>query len=331
MTATGDPANDFPESAERPVFTVGTETFSWLDVVAAARLRGDWRELEREAAEGLACLRQLTASGQEFGERDMSEAETRFRSPLKLFSADQTLAWLERWQVTVAAWRDYLRRASLRERWAGELDEIAGRFPVPPNEIGVIAWAEAVCSGFLERSAQRLAGDAALAVEAGEAVNGDREQVFGRIDAAAADTRVAATTEGDLAREVERRGLEWLRIEGTSVELPTEGMAREAALLVRDDGRPLAEVAAECGVQARPLRVYVGEVDADLAPALLGANVGDLIGPEVQDDSFALLLVEAKVRPDAADPEVREKAEELLVARLTERAIATNVRWHEPS
>ena len=101
-----------------------------------------------------------------------------------------------------------------------------------------------------------------------------------------ADTRVAATTEGDLAREVERRGLEWLRIEGTSVELPTEGMAREAALLVRDDGRPLAEVAAECGVQARSLRVYVGEVDADLAPALLGANVGDLIGPEVQDDSF---------------------------------------------
>jgi hypothetical protein len=319
-----------PEVAEQPVFAIEGRTFSWLDAATAAQLRGDGQQLQREAAEGLACLRRLTATGEELEEQAMADAEARFRGPLKLFSADETLAWLERRQVTVSEWRDYLRRRSLRERWADELGEVVGRFPISHDEIGAIAWAEAVCSAWLDRAVWRLAGDAALAVAVGETLAGDREHVLRLIAAVAAECRAAALTEEAIAREIERRSLEWLRVEGTIVELPTEGMAREAGFLVRDDHRPLAEVAAECGVQPRPLRLYMGDADAELGPALLGADVGDLVGPLAQAGSFALLLVEAKVRPTVADPEVRGKAEELVLERLTERAIASNVRWHEP-
>ena len=298
-------------------------------MVAAARLRGDWRELEREAAEGLACLRQLTASGQEFGERDMSEAETRFRSPLKLFSADQTLAWLERWQVTVAGVAR-LHSTSVASRPVGRRarrDPV--RFPVAEDEVRR-GLGRGRCSGALDEIAWRLAGDAALALDAGESLA--RRPRAGALahQAAAADGRDAAVTESAIADEVGRRGLEWLRVEGLLLEVPTEGMAREAAFLVRDDGRPLAEVAVDCGTEARPLGPLHGRSLAGAERGTPRRRRGRARRPLALDDGFALLLLERKARPSTADPQVRAKAVQAVVTRLTERAIAANVSWHEP-
>jgi hypothetical protein len=317
-------------ASERAVFTVAGEAYSWVDVVAAARLRGEWPELERAAAESLACLRRLTASGEELDLSVLADAERRFRVPRGLLTGEETVEWLERRQLTAPEWRDYLRRAAARDRWADELAETVARFPVAREDVQSVLWAEAVCSGFLDEAAAKLAGDAALAAEAGETMSGARDGAFSRITVAADRMLSAAVTPEAVAREVALHRLEWLRVDGVVVELPTEGMAREIAFCVRDDGRPLVEVAVECLVWPRAYRVYLDEAPDGFGPSLLGAGAGDLVGPLRSGDCYALLLVEAKVAPVAADPDVRRKAVERLTARAVERATAANVSWCEP-
>jgi hypothetical protein len=315
---------------ERPAFAVGGETFTWQDVVAAARLRGEWHAVEESAAQGLACLHRVTASGEEVDQQALEATEVEFRRSRRLLSGEETVEWVERHGLTVPEWRDYIRRAVARDRWAGELAETRVRFPVAEDEASNVVWAEATCSGALDEMTWRLAGDAALAVDSGESLAGDRAQALSRIAAAAEQARAGAVTDQAIADEVGRRGLEWLRVEGLLLEVPTEGMAREAAFLVRDDGRPLADVAVDCGTEARPLGLYMGEASPELSAALLGADEGELVGPLAFDDGFALLLLERKARPSTDDPEVRAKAEQTVVTRLTERSIAANVSWHEP-
>jgi hypothetical protein len=315
---------------ERPAFAVGDQTFTWDDVVAAARVRGDWQAVEKSAAQGLACLQRVTASGEELDQEVLDATEVEFRRARRLLSGEETVEWVEQHGLTVPEWRDYIRRAVARDRWADELAETAARFPVAQDEVTTVVWAEATCSGALDEMAWRLAGDAALAVDSGESLAGERAQALSRIAAAADQARATAVTDQAIADEVGRRGLEWLRVEGMLLEVPTESMAREAAFLVRDDGRPLPEVAVDCGTEARPLGLYMGEASPELSAALLGADEGELVGPLALDDSFALLLVEQKTRPSTDDPEVRAKAEQTVVTRLTDRAIAANVSWHEP-
>ncbi|HEY3068155.1 MAG TPA: hypothetical protein VGL09_20365, partial [Methylomirabilota bacterium] len=38
------------------IFAAGGRTYDWGDVLLAAKLSGDWRDLETEIREGLACL-----------------------------------------------------------------------------------------------------------------------------------------------------------------------------------------------------------------------------------------------------------------------------------
>ena len=222
-----------------------------------------------------------------------------------------------------------MRRALLRDRWAHELDATAVRFPAADEEVRGALWAEAVCSGFLEEAAHRLAGDLALFAEAGETLAGDRPALFARTKDAAERAGADAATEDALEHLVAARGLEWLRVEGQLLELPGEDLASEVALCVREDGRALAEVAAECGAEPRPVRLYMEDVDGELSSRLIAAREGELVGPLRRDDGFALLQVERKVPPVVADPGVRRKAEEHVLARTVERAIATNVQWHE--
>jgi hypothetical protein len=316
-------------AAQRPVFTIDNETYSWSDVVASAWLRGDRPKLEQATRHGLACLRRLTASSEELDEQEASEAEARFRYARNLLSGEEMQAWLDLWELEVSEWRAYVRRAVLRERWAHELDETAARFPSADEEVEGALWAEAVCSGFLEEAARRLAGDLALATEAGESLAGDREAVLARTAAAAERAGADTATEEALSHEVAAQRLEWLRIEGDVLELPAEDLAREAALCIREDGRALAEVAAECGAEPRLLSVYMGEIERELASTLLAAREGELVGPVPRNGAFALLFVRTKAPPTLGDPEVRRKAEERVIARAVERAVATKVKWHE--
>jgi len=315
--------------ARRRAFTLDGETFSWEDVVAAARLYGSWRELEEMTREGLACQKRLATAGEQLTAEQVVDATNHFRYTRALLAGEQLEQWLEHWQLTPAEWRDYIKRMLLRERWAGELGDTAERFPVSDEEVASAVWPEAVCSGFLERLAVRVAADGALASAGGETIEGNREHALARIRSAAARARADAITADAIAREIASHSLEWLRLEGGVLEFAEEDAAREAALCIRADGQPLAEVAAASGIQPGTLRVYVADVEAELSPVLVAAREGELVGPVPRDGGFSLLLVEKKTPPTQADPEVRRRAEERVIDRAVDRALRDHVEWHE--
>jgi hypothetical protein len=314
--------------AGRPVYTLDGVTFSWADIVAIARLDDSWRELDEMTRQGLACQKRVAIDGEQLTAVEVLDATTRFRYLRNLLSGEELTEWLEHWELTASEWRDHVRRALLRERWTGELDDTTKRFPVGDDELGSAIRADSESTGFIVRFAQRLAGDCALAVAAGTRFDAQPE-TFVRIRTVAERARADAITEEAIEREVALHRLEWLRVEGEALNVTAESVAREAALSIRIDGRSLAEVAAECGTQTTPLSASVGDFDAELSSALVAAREGELIGPVPRDDGFALYLVETKTLPSPADPDARRRAEERIVERAVDRAVRDRVEWHE--
>lgn len=314
---------------DRPVFEITGHLFSWREIVIAARGYGSWRELERTCRQGLACQHRLAAAGGSLETREVLDATTRFRYAHNLISGDDLAEWLERWAITASEWRDFIRRVLLRERWEGELDETLLQFHPSAGELEAVTWPEAVCSGFLERSARRLAGDLALATSFGEVLNGAPSDFLARALVVAARARSLCLTEEAIEREVALHRREWLRLDGMTLALPAEDMAREAVLSIRIDGRALADVAADCGGQAGVLSVLVSDLDEDVASVLLAAREGDVVGPLARDGAFTIMQIERKSAPSTSDPDIRVRAEQRLVSRTVEQAINRCVTWHE--
>jgi hypothetical protein len=91
-------------------------------------------------------------------------------------------------------------------------------------------------------------------------------------------------------------------------------------------------VAERAGLPLEPRRLYVGDLDAALQPALLSAAPGDVVGPLALGNGsgrWLLAAVHAKVAPRLDDPEIRARAEEVAVAAVVRRAVEEQVRWHE--
>jgi hypothetical protein len=315
--------------AGRAVFSAGDTKYTWTDVVEAARLHGGWASLEGQGLAGLACVRRLASNGEDLDRSALAASARGFRSARHLLAGDEMAAWLAHWGLAVADVRDYLVREHLRERWATDLDETTQRYPVPRDAVEAVLWAEAVCSGFVERTAQVLAGDIALAIESGELRLGDRYRGLSPILAIAARMRAAAASEEEIEHEIAAHRLEWTRVGGVALALGSIDAAREAALRIREDGASIDQVAAEAGVETTAFRVYLTELDDGAATALLDAQEGDLVGPRASAGRFVLRVLERKDRPAPSDVEVREKAVERLLARAVERAVSSHVEWHE--
>jgi parvulin-like peptidyl-prolyl isomerase len=98
---------------------------------------------------------------------------------------------------------------------------------------------------------------------------------------------------------------------------------------VRVDGRAIADVAAACAAPLRRVRVYLGDAEPALSSALLTAQPGELIGPVSNEDAYVLLAVNDRTPPAPTDPELRRRAETLLVQRAVKRALENKVAWHE--
>ena len=310
--------------AGRSVFTAAGRPYGWEDVLRAAELRGELDALERATREGLACARRAESEGSEPSAEAVRAAATVFRYDRDLLAAEELEAWLDARGLTIADWNGQLRRALLRERWAGELEQIDSAYPVADEEVDAALLAEAVCTGFLGDAAERLAEDAALAAAEGA----DPDDLAGLTRAALA-ARGRAPSTAEVTREIEAHALDWIRIEAESLERTDPEAAREAALCVRIDGRPLAEVAEDCGVPAQRLVLYLGDADPDLRVALVSAGAGELVGPVEHGAGHTLLQIRAKAEPDATDPELERRAAAVLTARTVERALRDQVVWHE--
>ncbi len=87
-----------------------------------------------------------------------------------------------------------------------------------------------------------------------------------------------------LRRQLAGHGLDWLRLEGRRLRLPSEDAAREARALMTDDGLGAEEVAAIAGTVATADSLYLEEIAGQVAGALAAAVPGDVSPPWLQDD-----------------------------------------------
>jgi hypothetical protein len=251
--------------------------------------RLDWDALSAQAAN----------DAEELDDDALDQEAARWRYERNLVAGEEMEAWLARWELTVSEWRAYLRGSP----GAGER----------------ALWARAVCSGALERAARDLAARAAAADALGEP---DLDLAFERFLADAVEHRT-------LESVLEIRKADWLRVDCRTLVFESDPAAREAALCIRDDGMALAEVAAQAGVEVREHSLHLEDAEGELGNALLSARTGELLGPLPLADRFALVLVDGKVEPALADPEILRRVQEAARERAIEREVVNRVTWHE--
>lgn len=286
----------------RPVFAVDGDECTWADVIDAARAWGVWAEVEDAA---VTSPRARPGAADPLAVEEQAEA---IRRDHGLLSADQTVAWLAHWGVSLSEWLAHLRR-----RLAGER----------PSDLEAATWIEAVTSGMLERAAQRLAR--ALAVN--YALGGNRALPMEALDSVLELwTRVAASPE-HVAKAVEDRRLAWTTFELYRIELEDEDVAREVFYSVRDGRRSFAEMGAAVRVPVQRYETPLEALARELRPILAAARPGDLVGPLPVDGRWIVVGVEARFDPSPDDPDVAARARDYLVAESVRREVARRVRW----
>jgi hypothetical protein len=130
-------------------------------------------------------------------------------------------------------------------------------------------------------------------------------------------------------RAVAANGGDWLRVECEYLAATDEDVAREAVLLVREDGVPLTDVARQAGLEPVTGALYAGEMVPELRTRVMSSAPGETVGPVALAGSFLVMSVRNKVAPSMDDPEIRERAERWAVEAAVAREVAERVRWHE--
>ena len=317
---------------ERPVFSVGDRAFSWSDVVSAAKAWGDWARLEREAREQAACLECAARGGLALVGGEFEQEEERFRRALRLLAAVELESWLAARAVEVCWWRDYVRGAVLCRR--GELDGESSVDSDPPADppLDSALWTQAMCSGVLDDVARRLASWAAAAETLDELgsdgcpLTESALDRMGRGFEAFCERSLSPLT---IEREIERRALDWLRVEWRYQASGDEEVLREAALCIREDGLGFEEVATVAGLSVLRRRSDLDAVEAELRAQLLGARAGALVGPLRVGSEHWLVEVLDRRAPSRDDPEVVERARAAVIERAVETEVVNRVHWHE--
>jgi len=297
---------------EKPLFRVGGAVHTWNDVLDRARSIGVWAALEDDVRAGVAALSELEQRGEAPDEEDVQEAARAFRYERGLLAGDELDAWLDSRGLSREAWEAYLARMLARER-AGDAE---GAASVPAG----VVWAEGICSGTLEAVAHELASLLAAAPEAAP------ERLDEELEAFCA----AAATDAAIEREIESNKLHWIRVRYDAVAFADEDTAGEAALCVRVDGDPLAEVAKRIGADVDERDDWLDEVAPELQSRFFAVDEQGLIGPVAAGDTFVLAYVHSKAPPSAEDEDVRLRAAEALAERAVARAVNERVTWLEP-
>ncbi len=288
--------------------------------MAHARATGAWSGVEIEIREGIACLR--AAGGDRPTPDEVNDAATAFRQARSLVAAEEMEAWLERWDLTVGDWMDYIRRSVLLQASAGHPGPLAADLSIEADEVGSLEWPTAVCSGALERAAQGLAELLSVQerlAEAGVSVS---------LDAARHELARRVVNDEALQRQVRVRALDWIRIDSEELSLPGEDAAREALVLLRREGLSGTEVAETAHARITRSVRFLEDVESELRPSLVGAAKGDILGPFAVDGAWQVVVVRDKIPPAIDDLEVRRRAEDAIVVHAVRRELDERVVWH---
>jgi len=291
----------------RPLFSVGDAVYTWGDVVARARAAGELAAIEGEVRAGLAALRRTEPE-----QEDVEAVARAFRYERGLLAGDELDAWFESRGLTAAEWHEYLSRVLAREA----VPDVDGSAEDPVPHV----WAEGICSGVFEAIAHKLALLVAVAPDAPAERRDEEYEAFCR----------AAATDAAIEREIESNRLQWIRLRYDVVAFADEDTAGEAALCVRADGEPLADVAARIGADVEQRDDWLEDVEPELASRFFAAEERSLVGPVAADEGSLLAFVHAKTPPALEDEDVRARAAGALAQRAAERAVNERVTWLEP-
>ncbi|HEX4108239.1 MAG TPA: hypothetical protein VHX88_08910 [Solirubrobacteraceae bacterium] len=276
-----------------PAFSFDGESFDYGDVIRAATAWGEWASLERALAE---------PPGE--AEVDLRSAIIAFRRARGLLSADDYRRWLETRSLST--------------------DDVDAHLLGRPREIET----EAVLSGALHGWAERLIRCLASARSLGrEPAAGAGPERIDAVLAAEGALRERVATPERIERCLGTHRLDWQRLRWRQLDFPSEGAAREAALLVREEGLALEDVAGIAHGELQAREAYCEEVPA-LAGILMSAAPGDLLGPLAGEETWRVIVLVDRRAPSLEDEWLRARAEEELIADALERHLAGRVIWH---
>ena len=310
---------------ERPLFSIAGRIFRWQDVFDAGRHWGALAALERQAAEGVAALDLAAAGGRPLDGAEIEAKADDFRHEHKLLAAEEMEAWLVRWELEYDDLLAYGGRALARARLDGRLEASIASSSPDPGRVADVLWPETVCSGELADWAWKLAGQLASA----DAVGVSPGSELAAVEDASEERSRRSMTEEVTAKVLAARRSDWVEVDCTLLELRDEGMAKEAALSVADQGMSLSEIAVRAGAEVDERTLAIEEAEPQLAQALLGASAGDVVGPVALGDRFVFAAVRGKRIPTLDDPLVQTRVHEEVRRRATDTDIGERIWWHE--
>jgi hypothetical protein len=314
------------------VFHVASTAYSWEDVLDWGRRQEGWGEHEREVREGVAALEHVRRRGEPL-DHEVAAAAAAFRRAHRLISAEDTERWLAQRHLSVGVWKDHIRRTVARQRHPDPPPDSASDGTAEDETAR--RWATGVCSGFYATLAAGLAERVATAeaqaeltgaVGAGGEHEGDRWEA---LETAYTTFRRSAATDRAVAEEIIARRLDWIDFELEWVSFPHEAAAREALLCLREDGDFSAAVSAGQAAVPGRRRAQLCDFEPELRTSLLGAQVGDALGPARTPDGWRVIRVVARSVPAAGDEEVQRLAVAAVQTRAVRREVERRVRWRE--
>jgi hypothetical protein len=327
------------------------------DLVLFGLVTNRWGEFEREVSQGLA----LTAVEAPVDRTELSAAIRDFRLERRLISGDEMAAWLAARELTGADLAQVLERTMLIKRAradAGPEAAFDDDAEVFASDLAAAMLPEALVHGTLARLADSLLDRLAAAhrldrldgavvdqrVDAtvqealsrsftglpalGEQALGERlARLWSHEDALSSLRDQLAEPEG-LDRRLSAHRIDWLRLEGRRLSFNAEHAAREARMLLTDDGLTIEAVEALAGVSATDTAMYVDELPASAVGTLAATVVGEVAGPWLQAGAWNVLSVRAKTIPSASDPTLHERAVQELLGEVIHRQAAGRTRRH---
>ena len=196
-----------------------------------------------------------------------------------------------------------------------------------PESAERVYWVHTVCSGKLARYARTLAEEVAVHLR-------ERPLTLTPDELAAlpqnrAQFCAALLQESALADAIHNNRIGWTRLDLQCLVHADETVVREAALCVRLDGRPMADVAADAGASLQESSVLIDDAEPSPKSRLFSAAAGELVGPYAADSDHRLLLVVRRLPPTLDDPQVRRRAEDTIVRLALDAEVNRHVNWHE--
>jgi hypothetical protein len=338
-----------PGSPQEVAFAFDGEPFRLGDVLIAGAACGEWSGLVARARRRQATV--LVAADDPRADSDLTAAQVlRFRREHRLEAAADLRTWLGARHLTETGLLGYARAEAAERAGLVPADRPgAGGGAAPlawwPDAVlsGAIArwstWLErwvtasrlhAVCeSGAAPADAARVAAISAAVHDSGvlDVLGPDRAALTARAEAV---THLRASYEAWAAAEIDdsainriisRKRIDWTWLCYDAVSFDSLPAAEEAALCVREDGEPLADVAARADVPVVRRSSRRQDLLPPEGPALLAATCGTVAGPVSCGGRPTLLLLREAVPPAPDDGLVREMARaDLIESRLAAAA-----------